>query len=205
MIHSFYLTTLAHNKCLSYYLHTVIKQFDHVWYQNQKTKHNHWDFEVQATKMCKRFFKLTWCLQRGFCWAHSMRNIWENYIWQSKIRTPVFGIWNHIMSHLCIVFFGMGDKNQEVLRIHVSFAKIVATKNCRQKQKTKHCCSRRSFSSLPWSPPKKKLVKMSLQWSRYLTLGRWTVPMGSSTWQVGRSYEFVEPPKNWPLVDLEIL
>ena len=54
-------------------------------------------------------------------------------------------------------------------------------------------------------PPKKKLVKMSLQWSRYLTLGRWTVPMGSSTWQVGRSYEFVEPPKNWPLVDLEIL
>lgn len=87
--------------------------------------------------MCKWFFKLTWCLQRGFCWAHSMRNIWENYIWQSKIRPPVLGIWNPFMSHLCIVFFGMGDKTRsfEIFEYPYEFRK-----NCRkklwQKQKT---------------------------------------------------------------------
>jgi len=60
----------------------------------------------------------------------------------------------------------MGDKIRS-LRIHVSFAKTVA-KRLWQKQKTLF----KKDNYRCHGPPKKKLVKMSLQWSRFLTLGR---------------------------------
>lgn len=125
-------------------------------------------------RRCANGLKLARCLQRGLCWAHSMRNISQ---FHNKIPTPelVFlGIWNPLMSHLCMFFFEWETKKEVCENLSFSFvAKTVA--------KQKPVRSRRS-SSPPWPPQKNWLSKMSL-WPRFLThLG----------------HEFVEPP-NWSL------
>ena len=172
---------------LRFLRHTSLLYFEYLWKNkhsnisliiydttNQKPKHNDWDFEVQATKMCKRFE-----IGPVFAARTLLGSLNEKHFAISQQNSdPRVGFSGYMKSFNVTplhVFFLNGRQKKK-------FAKIWVSHLSQKLWQNKNLCVQEGVPRRHGPPQKNWLSKMSL-WPRFLThLG----------------HEFVEPP-NWSL------